>query len=235
MSTALQLHKALHNFTSGSCHNIQRYSENDKHFPKTERGGGGAGEEKDQDCEPSLLLSIRIQYNTGYQYTMILPGLHSCMHTGARAHTRTCCGVITVDALVVRWCVFVCVMCQRVWTEGSPVREVVRSHASLHTKKTHSCAVALLVFNSSEVMVVMTTPWAGGVPQKTERKKADSSTKMQIHTILKLRPLRNHGLSSCSAWIKTWRKNKTTVCHVVMPPALALLRLDLSSSVKASI
>lgn len=44
----------------------------------------GVEEDDDQDCEPSLLISAERQgsvQHTGYQYAMILPGLHSCKHT----------------------------------------------------------------------------------------------------------------------------------------------------------
>lgn len=56
MPTATQLYERQLK-TSVSCHETQRYSEDGKHFPKTERGEeveeeAAAGEQRDQDHKP---------------------------------------------------------------------------------------------------------------------------------------------------------------------------------------
>lgn len=96
-------------------------------FLKRREEEEGAEDEKNQDCElsPPLLLSIRGQHDTDYQYTMILRGLHSCMHTDAGAHMLWLCHGRCVWLLG-------SVMCQLVCTEGSPVREPHQSGCDEH-------------------------------------------------------------------------------------------------------
>ena len=138
MSTALQLHKALHNFTSVSCHNIQRYSENDKHFPKTERRRRRRRRRREEmgvEGEGAGMCSWSVSAVSTTQVinTPWFPGLHSCIHTHIHTHTHT----VALSWLMCLLFDGVCVTCQQVC---SPVREVCA--CTICTRWTRGGAVA---------------------------------------------------------------------------------------------
>lgn len=139
-----------------SCHNIQRYSENDKRFPKTERKRRRKRRRRRVlnkrsvgIIEPPLLVSPEHRRGSrGAKTTQIINGLHSCMHTHAYTHldTRTCCGVLCGSWLMCRLLVK-CVTCLQV---------AQRARVCTHDR-------TLVAFCSFKVILLMATPHRGSV------------------------------------------------------------------------
>lgn len=149
-----------------SCHNIQRYSENDKHFPKTERRRRWVFEKRGIGVVSLLLwFLLRVRYNTGFQYTtwFSLDYIHAHIHTLTRAHRPRFTHMLWCCHGLMHWFFDgVCVMCQQVCTEGSPVREAFCSNSSLYTANTLT-RCGLPASSSLDVIIVMATPREMGV------------------------------------------------------------------------
>lgn len=139
-----------------------------------------------------FLLSIRGQYNTGYQYAMTLPGLHLYVHTSTHTESPKLwhCHGRCVD------CWMVCLTCQQGCTEGglSERPSAVTLVLSVHHERMAALWPSSLQLLGGDDCNVDALGGGGSVKKRI----GDSSTKMEIHALSKLITLSNGGLSSCS-------------------------------------
>lgn len=158
-------------------------------------------EEKDQRLwtfSPVFCWASGGQFNTGYQYAMILPGLHLYVHV-THTHTHKPNTQAVAPVMMMHWLfdgVCVCVWCVSRFVQRAVLSE--RPSAAMLVLSLHHEHMTVLWLSGLQLLRDNDCNGIASRGQQRQKLKGDSSTKTGSHALLKPRPLRNGGLSSCS-------------------------------------